>query len=77
MRACGILILAGASIAASLGTHGPGQMDGVRLVTGALNNTLLTRSTNSDTPRCGPGFGKCSDGNCCSVAGRHTAVSRD
>lgn len=77
MRACGILILAGASIAASLGTHGPGQMDGVRLVTTAPNNTLLTRSISADTARCGPGFGKCSDGTCCSVAGRHATVSTD
>ena len=67
-----ILILASASVAASLFTHGPGQLDDVRIISGALKSNVLRSVTATDL-RCGPEFGKCPDGKCCSTAGKHTA----
>ncbi|RJE23973.1 chitin deacetylase [Aspergillus sclerotialis] len=68
MRMRDIIILASASVAASLFTHGPGQLDNVRIISGALKSNILRSFTATDL-RCGPGFGKCPDGKCCSTAG--------
>lgn len=71
MRMRDILILASVSVAASWFTHGPGQLDDVRVISGALKSNMLRAFTATEL-RCGPGHGKCPDGKCCSTAGTHT-----